>query len=296
MKLFGKKEGGGSVRVYHLPLERIATNPYQPRRTFDQESLQELADSIKRYGVVQPIIVRPLGRHFQLVAGERRLKASRMAGKKTIPALVRDLEDDAVMEIAFIENMHRRALNRVEEVEGYMRIAQELGLKDPDAMVKRLGQSVAGLIERGWILSMPPLLKRALVSQMIDEPTARALTSVQDETKLKKILAELYAGRLSKEEILRRAGNREAAVSQKANVSQPGATPLQLALTCFELMKEIINAFQKKGLKVAIRDVRRTGELGVEVVFQEEKPKPQTQPTRVPAKMRSRRNNVSDNH
>lgn len=274
-----KVGGGGGLKVLEIPLEKISTNPYQPRRDFDKQSLEELAESIRRYGVVQPIIVRPLGQHFQLVAGERRLKASRMAGKPTIPSLVRELEDEAVMEIAFIENMHRRQLNKVEEVEGYMRIAQELGLKDPEAMAKRLGQSVVGLLEKNWILAMPPLLKRALVSQMIDEDLAKALVSVQNEDKLKKILQGLYSGKIKREDVLARVAGKkaESAGTQKdpgeklihSLKAAPSSSPLDLALACFGVMREIIHAYSKKGLKVDIRDIKREEEFGVEVVFRD---------------------------
>ena len=112
--------------IIEIPLVDIRSNPYQPREYFDETALQELAESIKEHGVVQPIIVKKSIKGYEIIAGERRTRASKMAGKETIPAIVRDFNDQEMMEVALIENIQRENLNPIEEAEAFAKIIEDL--------------------------------------------------------------------------------------------------------------------------------------------------------------------------
>jgi ParB family chromosome partitioning protein len=123
-------------RVQRIALERIRPSPLQPRKQFDTESLQELADSIKEQGVVQPLIVRGRGDYFELIAGERRWRAAQLAGLRDVPVLVREADDPAVLELALIENLQRENLNPLEEAQGYTQLIDRFHLRQEDVALK----------------------------------------------------------------------------------------------------------------------------------------------------------------
>src|SRR5699024_948899 len=131
---------GKDETVFMLDITKIRRNPYQPRTEFDAESLTELADSISDHGVIQPIIVRKSIKGYDIVAGERRFRASRLAGKETIPAIVKELADRQMMEFAIIENLQRENLNPLEEAGSYHELMNELGITQ-NALAERLGKS-----------------------------------------------------------------------------------------------------------------------------------------------------------
>ncbi|MBR0448456.1 MAG: ParB/RepB/Spo0J family partition protein, partial [Peptococcaceae bacterium] len=126
--------------ILELNIKEIAPNPFQPRMYFDPAQLEELANSIREYGVLQPVIVRLVDDTYQLVSGERRFRASQIAGKETIPALVRQLGDREVAEMALIENLQREDLNYFEEAEGYARLIQEFQITQEE-VAKKMGKS-----------------------------------------------------------------------------------------------------------------------------------------------------------
>ena len=124
--------------IKEIPLKELRPNPYQPRKTFDEESLNELASSIKEHGVFQPIIVKKSIKGYEIIAGERRYRASLLAGKETIPAIIRDFTDNEMMEIAILENLQRENLNAIEEAEAYKALMDNLHLNQEEA-AKRIG-------------------------------------------------------------------------------------------------------------------------------------------------------------
>jgi ParB family chromosome partitioning protein len=142
-------------QIVHLPLSEIAVNPYQPRRIFDSEALQELADSFKAKGIIQPVLVRRLGDgQFQLIAGERRLRAAKLAGLGWIPAIVRAASDAESMEIALIENLQRKDLNPIEAGRAFQRLMKEFGLTQEElsARIAKERSSIANTVR---LLSLP---------------------------------------------------------------------------------------------------------------------------------------------
>ena len=132
--------------VQELPIDELRVNPYQPRKTFNEESLQELSESIKEHGVFQPIIVKKSIKGYEIVAGERRFRASKLAGKKTIPAIVRNFTDEEMMEIAVLENLQRENLNVVDEANAYKTLMTNLNLTQ-EQVSKRVNKSNTFFLE-----------------------------------------------------------------------------------------------------------------------------------------------------
>jgi len=197
ISLLSPDRAGRTTGVRVLPVERIEPNPQQPRLAFDEETLQELAASIREHGVLQPILVRPLGNSdYQLVAGERRWRASKIAGLATIPALVEDLDDDTALEISIIENLQREDLTPLDEAAMYDRMVTEHGYS-----VRKLAQKLGkdkGYLENRLRLADAPEDIRELVSLRKDTLShAYELMKVSDEKKRKRLGAQVARGELT---------------------------------------------------------------------------------------------------
>src|SRR5215207_9256403 len=164
----------------HIPLDLIAPNPRQPRRSFDQASLQSLADSVRERGIVQPVLVRPVaGGTYELVAGERRWRAAQIAGMESMPALVRPRDDSAALEIALIENMAREDLNPIEEARACAALVEELGLTRED-VGRRVGRSRVAVSNLLRLLDLPDEVLGLLDSGRLTEGHGRALLMCDD--------------------------------------------------------------------------------------------------------------------
>jgi ParB family transcriptional regulator, chromosome partitioning protein len=169
--------------VSEIPLENIEVNPFQPRTNFDQEQLHDLADSIRTQGIIQPITVRSLGSDsFQLIAGERRVQASKIAGLDTIPAFVRKANDQQMLEMALIENIQRENLNPIEISLSYQRLITECSLKQ-DELGERVGKNRSTVNNYLRLLKLPPNIQIALRDKRITMGHARALINMEDVDK-----------------------------------------------------------------------------------------------------------------
>ncbi len=216
-------EGAKSLGVRHVPIDRIEPNPENPRLLFEESALEELASSIREHGVLQPILVRPAGRdQYQLVAGERRWRAARRAGLLTIPALIEELDDDAAMEIAVIENLQREDLSPLEEATMYDKMVTEHGYS-----IRRLAQKLGkdkGYLENRLRLADAPEEIRALVSVRKDTLShAYELMKVQDPRKRKRLAAQVASGQLSLVKL------RERIEGRPRHRADPAAEPEQVA-------------------------------------------------------------------
>ena len=150
--------------IVDLDLDQLRSNPYQPRKTFDEEALQELSNSIKEHGVFQPIIAKKSIKGYEIVAGERRVLASRMAGLDKIPAIVKDLTDEQMMEIALLENLQREDLNAMEEAMAYKRLQQELNLTQEE-LSKKVGKSRSHVTNMMGLLTLPEEVKDMIITK-----------------------------------------------------------------------------------------------------------------------------------
>ncbi len=180
---------GPGEAITELPVEAIRPNPYQPRRTFDQTSLADLARSIEAAGVFQPIIVRqpdPNLNRYELIAGERRLRASKLAQKKMIPAIVRVIDDRAMMEVAVLENLQREDLSPLEEAQAYQTLIERLSLTQAQ-VAARLGKSRPYIANYLRLLGLPASVKEMLAAGELSMGRARTLLGVKDERQLIKL-------------------------------------------------------------------------------------------------------------
>ena len=166
-----------------IPLTEIRSNPYQPRKTFSEESLNELAESIKEYGVVQPIIVKKSIKGYELVAGERRTKAATIAGLTTIPAIIKDFTDDEMMEIALLENIQREDLNPIEEATSIANIIRIRNLTQED-FARKFGKSRSYITNLLGILRLPKTVQDKVKDGTISMSHARSLSKLDDEDKI----------------------------------------------------------------------------------------------------------------
>ncbi|MBV7392175.1 MULTISPECIES: ParB/RepB/Spo0J family partition protein [Enterococcus] len=174
-------------QVEEIPLSELRPNPYQPRKSFDEGSLQELANSIEQSGVFQPIIVRKSQvKGYELIAGERRFRASKLAGKKTIPAIIRDFDEESMMQIAVLENLQREDLNPLEEAEAYEMLMKNLKLTQAD-VAARLGKSRPYIANYLRLLTLPKLVKEMVQDERLSMGQARTLLGLKKKDQILKL-------------------------------------------------------------------------------------------------------------
>ena len=170
----------GSSSINEIELDKISINPNQPRRDFDPTALQELADSIAEIGIIQPITLRKMGDdEYQIIAGERRFRASQLAGLKTIPAYIRTADDENVMEMALIENIQREDLNSVEIALAYQHLIDQYGLTQ-ERLSERVGKKRTTIANYLRLLKLPAPIQIGLQNKQIDMGHARALLTLED--------------------------------------------------------------------------------------------------------------------
>ena len=176
-------ETADEEEIREIPINKLRVNPYQPRKTFNQESLQELAESIKEHGVIQPIIVKKSIKDYEIVAGERRFRASRLAGKETIPAIIKNFTDEQMMEIAVLENLQRENLNSIEEALAYETLMKNLNLTQ-EQLSKRVGKSRSYITNILGLLTLPEEVKELVKQEKITTSHARTLSKLEDKEKI----------------------------------------------------------------------------------------------------------------
>lgn len=189
-----------------LLIKNIAANPYQPRCNFDEEKLQELAASIKEFGVVQPVVVRKKGRSYELVAGERRLRAAGLAGLTKVPAIVKDYDDAKMMEIALIENIQRHDLNPIEEAQGLRRLMQEFKLTQ-EQTAEKVGRSRSAVTNILRLLNLPEQVQAHIINGVLTMGQAKQLLGLPKQEQMcevaEAIIANGWSSRMT-EEVVRK--------------------------------------------------------------------------------------------
>ena len=202
--------------IVEINIDEIRSNPYQPRKTFDESSLQELADSIKEHGVVQPIIVKKAIKGYELVAGERRTKASKLAGFTTIPAIIRDFNDDEMMEIALIENIQRENLNPIEEAEAYKNILDKTNMTQEE-IAKKFGKSRSYITNILGLLKLPNETKKLVEDGSITMSHARTLSKLDSEDEINKLAKKIIKDNINVHEVENITRKKEVSHSVKHN-------------------------------------------------------------------------------
>ncbi len=177
-------------------VNEIEPNKSQPRKRFDEDSLQELADSIKQFGVIQPLILQKREKFYEIIAGERRWRAARMAGLKEIPAIIKDYSPQEIVEIALIENIQREDLNPIEEAQTYQRLIQEFNLKQ-DEVAERVAKSRVAVTNSMRLLKLEDRVQQMLIDEMISSGHARALLAIEDKDLQYNIACKVFDEKLS---------------------------------------------------------------------------------------------------
>lgn len=222
--------------VVTLRLSEIEPNKEQPRKVFSEEALNELADSIKEHGVLQPLLVRPLSTGgYQLVAGERRWRASRMAGLQEVPVVIRDMDEEQAMEIALIENLQREDLNAIEEASGYKLLMERYGMTQ-EQVAKRVGKSRPAIANALRLLHLPQTVITMVEEGEVSPGHARALLAFEDQNKLLSVAQKVKTGKYSVRDIEKMSKEKnEEPQDQKAEAHQESWSAQETFFTEMEL-------------------------------------------------------------
>ena len=238
--------------IYEVALEAIASNKYQPRLHFAEKPLQELAASIKEHGILQPLVVVKTGTGYELIAGERRLRASKIAGLTKVPVIIREASELERLELALIENIQRQDLNPIEEAESYQKLNDEFGLTH-DEIAKRLGKSRPSVSNTLRLLSLPEEIKMALADGSITEGHAKVLLEIKDEAKRSALFQQVLSQKLTISDTSKEV--KKVEVNRHTRLVKRDAN-----LMAFEEQLR-----EKLGTKVTIR---RRGQNGGEIVIE----------------------------
>ncbi len=238
-------EGLERDEIQFIPLELVDTNPYQPRKSFNSEELADLADSIAQYGVLQPVVVRPRGERFELIVGERRLRASKLVGLETIPALIRPADEEDTAFLALVENLQRQDLGFFEEAQAYGRLLEEFGLTQA-ALAERVGKSQSTIANKLRLLRLPEPIKDRIHEANLSERHARALLSLDTPEKQAEVVERVVEKELSvreTDELVKQLAGRDG---------QPGGK--QKFVKVYKDVRIFINSFRQ-----LVRDLREVG-------------------------------------
>lgn len=187
-------------QIVEIDLDELRSNPYQPRKKFDQEALNELSLSIKEHGVFQPIIVKKSIKGYIIIAGERRVKASKLANLKTIPAIIKDFSDEEMMQIALLENLQREDLSAIEEAKAYKSIIESLRITQ-DELSKKIGKSRSHITNMLGLLRLPLSVQDMILYNKISMGHARVLSKLESHEQIKKLAARIANENLSVREL-----------------------------------------------------------------------------------------------
>ncbi len=242
--------------VLNIPVAHIRANPSQPRKNFNEERLDELSDSIHQHGVIQPVTVRYLGeKRFELISGERRLRASKLAGLKEIPAYIREANDEQTLAFALIENIQREDLNPLEVAMGYQRLIDEMGYTQGE-VANKVGKNRTTVTNMIRLLNLPDFIQKALRDEQISTGHARALINLKDSDQQKILLKKIIAENLSVRDVEESAGKLDKKNQQKKKKgSQNGKNPF---------LKEISGRLRRTlSTKVDVKEKRKGGEIRI---------------------------------
>ena len=255
-EIFSKDPGlPAGERVVQAPIEKIKPNPHQPRADFDHESLEELINSIKEHGILQPLILAVIGDNYQVIAGERRLRAAKFLEMKTVPAIVRDIKEQQKLEFALVENLQRKDLNPIEEAVAYQRLIDEFSLTQ-EAVAQRVGKSRSVVANTLRILTLPTEIQKALIRGKINYSAARVIVGLPPPERMK------FFEKVLKQDLTVRAVEGQArkvvVKSHLRKVKDPNLAALEEKLQA------------ALGTKVNIKKSGETGQIVIEFYSSEE--------------------------
>lgn len=238
-KLFGLSERASGEDIKNIPVGEIVSSPYQPRTIFDDERIDELCQTIKTHGVIQPIVVRVRNNKFELIAGERRWRAVKKLNMDTIPAIVREINDSQAASIALIENLQREGLTAIEEAVAYEQLMHLHDLTQ-ESLAQRLGKSQSTIANKIRLLQLPDLVKMALMERKITERHARALLSLDSEELQLKVLDDIITRELNVKQTEARVNFYKEAVKIKKSKRVSFSKDIRLALNTIRQSVEMV--------------------------------------------------------
>lgn len=258
--LFANVEVEASEKVQEIELKEIQPNPYQPRKVFTQEAIDELKDSILQHGVLQPIIVRKNIKGYEIVVGERRFRASKAAKLKTIPAVVREFDEQQMMELAILENLQREDLNPIEEAIAYQTLMDRIKLTQ-DELAKRLGKSRPHIANHIRLLTLPKYLQEYITEGKLAMGHGRALLGLKQKGQLKTLAERTIAEGLNVRQLEK--------LVQQLNENVPRETKRPEKKNVF--IKEHENLLKERfGTNVMIKQMKNKGKIEIEFVNEED--------------------------
>lgn len=208
--------------IIEISLDELRPNPYQPRKIFDESALNELASSIKEHGVFQPIIVKKCIKGYEIIAGERRYRASKIAGLKTVPAIVKDFSDDEMMQIALLENLQRENLTSIEEAKAYKSIIDSMHITQ-DELAKKVGKSRSHITNMIGLLKLPGSVQDMILYNKISMGHARVLSKLEDQKQIEELADKIVDENISVHELENLASGSEfkkmVKISRKKDVN-----------------------------------------------------------------------------
>ncbi|NLO22159.1 MAG: nucleoid occlusion protein [Syntrophomonadaceae bacterium] len=262
------------LQIIKLPLEKIQTNPYQPRQEFDEEDLSDLAESIQAYGLIQPIIVRAIPNGYQIVAGERRYRACRMLGLKEIPAMVQEMNDEKAAAISLIENIQRKELNYFEEAHAYNILINQFGMTQEE-VARKVGRSQSAIANKLRILKLPEVVKGSINPAMVSERHARALLKINNAETQMAILSKIVEQDLTvkeTEELVDKLSRNNIPGENKAHSNRQNVSMIIRDARIFiNTIKETVKRARQTGIDIAMED--REGEEQYEIIIRISKSK-----------------------
>ena len=259
------------VRVREVPVDEIHTNPFQPRRWFREEPLAELASSVKEYGVLQPLLVRRDGhRRYELIAGERRLRASRLAGLATVPVLEVEMSDQEVAEVGLIENLQREDLHFLEEAESFKQLMGFFGLT-AEKLAERMGKSPSVIFGRLRLLKLDAEVREAVVQSGITEKHARSLLKLEDPAAQLAVVGKIVEQGLTTREadqwINLTVADQQAKKQEKPQPSEKALNNVRDVRIVLNLLRHMTRDLKRDGLKVEMNQKEEDGFLKVELLI-----------------------------
>lgn len=242
--------------VEQVPVDRIQPNPYQPRRKFDPDALAELVESVRQHGIVQPLLLRPEGEGYRLVAGERRWRAAQAAGLETVPAVVREFSDVEMMEIALVENLQREDLNPIEEAQGYRMLCEELGLTQ-EQVSQRVGKSRSHIANLMRLLTLPEDLRRLVAEGKLSTGHAKVLLGVPSPAEMRRLATLVLSEGLTVRQLEQMVAGEGGPRRRSARPSQPAAAEPE--------MRDLVDRLQRAlNTRVALRGRGQRGQIVIE--------------------------------
>lgn len=230
----------GEEAVKQIPVSQLKPNPFQPRTVFDDDRIEELAQTIHTHGMIQPIVVRERDGKYEIIAGERRWRAAQKANFMTVPVVIKDFDDTKTASVALIENLQREGLTSIEEANAYARLLELHGLTQ-ESLAQRLGKGQSTVANKLRLLQLPDIVKDALLKREISERHARALLSVKDEEIQKHVLTQI--------------------IEQEWNVKQTEAAIESLTKEAEPKKKKPVRKAVSKDMRLAMNTIRKSVDM-----------------------------------